>query len=264
MYKLLVTDVDGTLLDNQSKVPELNRQAIFACMGKGIKVILATGKTILSISHLIEMFGLKLPQITLNGGVIATNKNDILKSRAIREKDYIELLKTIREYGVSCTSALLDGRVLYETYHPNMRYITDSGVELIKVDSLDDPHIIQNTVSVHVPARETDPVDKYMRDKFGEKLFIVRSGEYFFDFLSKGLCKGNALKEIMHMLGYGREEVVVFGDSYNDLSMFEVAGLNIAVKNSYPEVLQKADIVTEENYRAGLGKAVFRHILKEY
>ena len=63
-------------------------------------------------------------------------------------------------------------------------------------------------------------------------------------------------------LGIEPGEVAVFGDSPNDLSMFEVAGLRIAVRNSYPEVLEKADIITEENYNSGLGKALYKYILK--
>ncbi len=263
MYKLLVTDVDGTLLDNRSKVTELNRKAIFSCLNKGIKVILATGKSISSIIPLMEMFGLNLPQITLNGGVIAKSLDRIYQSKVISENDYYTLIKEIKGYGASPTAALLDGRVVYDCYHPNMDHIVNAGVDLLQVDSLQDPNIAQNTVSVHVPAKESDPIDAYLRDLFGQKLFIVRSGEYFFDFLSKGLSKGNALKQIMKMLGLAREEVVVFGDSYNDLSMFEVAGLNIAVKNAYPEVIKKADIVTDENHKSGLGKAVFEYILKQ-
>jgi hydroxymethylpyrimidine pyrophosphatase-like HAD family hydrolase len=57
--------------------------------------------------------------------------------------------------------------------------------------------------------------------------------------------------------------VVVFGDSYNDLSMFKESGLNIAVRNSYPEVLKKADIITDENYNSGLGKAIYKYVLKK-
>ena len=45
--------------------------------------------------------------------------------------------------------------------------------------------------------------------------------------------------------------------------MFEIAGLKIAVKNSYPEILKKADIITDENYNSGLGKAIYKYILKD-
>ena len=70
MIKLLVTDVDGTLLDDSSSLPALNRKALLECAERGIKVILATGKSIDSILPIIKVLNLKLPQITLSGAVV--------------------------------------------------------------------------------------------------------------------------------------------------------------------------------------------------
>jgi len=108
---------------------------------------------------------------------------------------------------------------------------------------------------------ETDPLDRYLRKKFSPVLQLIRSGEYFFDLLNLDASKGNALHLISEMYGFKKDEIAVFGDSPNDLSMFEYAGLSIAVKNSYPEVLKKADYITEENYNSGLGKAIYKFIL---
>ncbi|MBE3095001.1 MAG: HAD family phosphatase, partial [Actinobacteria bacterium] len=67
MIKLLVTDVDGTLLDNKSELPDFNKKALIECLDRKIEVILATGKSFASIFWLVELLGLKMPQITLNG-----------------------------------------------------------------------------------------------------------------------------------------------------------------------------------------------------
>jgi len=69
------------------------------------------------------------------------------------------------------------------------------------------------------------------------------------------------LRRIMKKYGFRPEEVVAFGDSYNDLSLFEVAGKAIAMKNSYPGVIKSADIVAEGNNQSGLGRAIFKHVL---
>ena len=262
MYKLLVTDVDGTLLDDQSRLPELNKKAVRDCLKNGINVILATGKSINAVDSLIRMFGLKFPQITLNGGVILNSGNEIIKSTVMDVDTYLQLIGAIEGYGATPIAALVDGRVVYRKYHPNMKHVLNSGVKLTRVDDLKNDYFTNNTVSVHVAIKEDHPCDRHLRDMFSDRLFIVRSGEYFFDFLNKNVNKGNALKEIMKMFKLKKEEVAVIGDSYNDLSMFEIAGLRIAVKNSYPDVLKKADIVTEENYNCGFAKAIYKHILK--
>jgi len=90
----------------------------------------------------------------------------------------------------------------------------------------------------------------------------MRSGEYFFDILNLNATKGRALSKIAETLDIKREEIVVFGDSYNDLSMFKEAGLKIAMKNSYKQVLEEADIITDENYNCGLGRAIYKYILR--
>jgi 5-amino-6-(5-phospho-D-ribitylamino)uracil phosphatase len=69
MIKLIVTDVDGTLLDRESKLPNLNKEAIFECLRAGIGVVLATGKSLNAVLWIIKFFGLKLPQITMAGAV---------------------------------------------------------------------------------------------------------------------------------------------------------------------------------------------------
>ena len=112
-----------------------------------------------------------------------------------------------------------------------------------------------------IAIKESDPLDKYLRGKFSSKLQLFRAGEYFFDIMSLEASKGNALQFILDKLNIKKEEIVVFGDSPNDLSMFGCAGFKIAVRNSYPEVLKSADYITDENYNSGLAKAIYKYIL---
>ncbi|MBC7333500.1 MAG: HAD family phosphatase [Actinobacteria bacterium] len=261
VIKLLVTDVDGTLLDSNSSLPVLNKKAILACKNSGIEVILATGKSIDSITHIINLLDLKLPQITFNGAVIVNSERKIIRSVKIRPDLYFEVIQTIKEKGYEPLISIENGKIFYESYHPNMENIVRVGEKLLKVDNLETPHFSRNCVSISVPIKETDPLDRFLRDRFSGRLQILRSGEYFFDILSLDAGKGNALLYLARILGVRKEEIVVFGDSYNDLSMFREAGLRIAVKNSYPGVLKEADIITEENYNCGLAKAIFRYVL---
>lgn len=263
MYKLIVTDVDGTLLDDQSRLPDLNRKALVECHKKGIKIILATGKSVKTITEFIDLFDLRLPQITLNGGVVYKPGEGVIETNTMDRADYLELIGTIKDYGHCPTAALTDGTVVYDCYHPDMIHIQNAQVELNPVENLAHPSIAGRVISAHVPIDENHPLDTFLRKKFSSRLFIVRSGQYFFDFLKKGVSKGNALTRIINQYGFKREEVVAFGDSFNDLSLFKVAGLSVAMKNSYPQVLKAADLVAEGNHHSGLGKAIFRYILSD-
>ncbi len=264
MIRLLVTDVDGTLLDNNSEIPELNKQALFECKNKNIGIILATGKSIGAIIPVIKLFGLELPQITLNGAVILDRGLNVINSVKIETSHFYSVIKTIKDMGYNPLIALPDGKILYEKYEPILEVFKKINEPILKTENIERPEYADNCVSISVAIKEDDPLDSYLRQKFSNILQLVRSGEYFFDILETKATKGNALKFICDTSGIKKDEIVVFGDSYNDLSMFDHAGLRIAVRNSYPEVLKRADYITDENFKSGLGKAVYRYILKQY
>ena len=262
MIKLVVTDVDGTLLDDNSNLPILNKKALLACTERGIQIILATGKSIDSILPIIKVLNLKLPQITFMGAVVVNSDLKVMVSVKIEPHKYFKVVREIKKKGYSPLTALVDGKIFFENYHPNMEHIKKVGEKLIKVDSIETGYFSKNSVCVNVPVKETDPLDSYLRSKFSDELQIMRSGEYFFDILNLNATKGKALSNITKILNIKKEEVAVFGDSYNDLSMFREAGLKIAVKNSYQQVLEEADIITDENYNCGLGRAIYKYILR--
>jgi len=137
------------------------------------------------------------------------------------------------------------------------------GEKYIRVETIESRFFAENAVDIFIPIKISNPLEGMLREKYSGKIQFVRSGEYFFDILNIKATKGNALLSIINGMGIKKEEVAAFGDSPNDLSMFTVAGLKIAVKNSYAEVKKEADIITDENYNSGLGKAIFKYILTD-
>jgi Cof subfamily protein (haloacid dehalogenase superfamily) len=261
MYKLLVTDVDGTLLDHNSKLTELNKRALKDCLGNGIEVIIATGKSINSIMFIINEFGLKLPQITLGGAVVITPEKKVINAVKIPPILYLDVLQKVREKGHELLVATIDGKIYCQKYSDPMKHILAVGEEINKVDNLESEYFLNNVVSISIPISDSDPLDLFVRKTYKGKLQVVRSGEYFFDILNLKSSKGAALTSLIKELGIKKEEVVSFGDSHNDISLFKASGLKIAVKNSYPELIEIADIVTDENYNSGLGRAIYKYIL---
>lgn len=261
MIKLIVTDVDGTLLDRNSQLPDFNKEALIKCLDSKIEVILATGKSFASISWIVESLGLKMPQIILNGSVIVAKDSQVISSIKINPEHYYEIITDIRNRGCSPLVALSDGRIIYDTDYTAFEEYRKINEKLTLVNNIDEKEYCLNCVDISLTIKETDPLDSYLRNKYKGRLQFVRSGEYFFDILDPEATKGNALRQIAEKFGIRKEEIAVLGDSYNDLSMFDQSGLRIAVKNSYGEVLRSADFITDENYNCGLGRAIFKYIL---
>lgn len=264
MIKLIATDVDRTLLDNDSNLPDLNKQAIVDCKNNGIGVILATGKTITSIKHLVETLSLRLPQITISGASVVDNNYNLLRVIKFNPGCFYELLKTIKDKGHKPLITLSGGDILYDSYDPNFSIFDNINELTFKVDRLEKDEYAGDCVCVGVAIRESDPLDRFLRQKYKNKLNIMRSGDYFFDIVQADASKGSALSFISGELNIRKEEIAVFGDSPNDLSMFDFAQLRIAVRNSYPEVLRRADIITDDSSNCGFAKAVYKHILNTF
>jgi len=234
---------------------------LMECRNRNIEVILATGKSIASITPIIKLFGLGLPQITMGGAVVVDKDLKVINSIKIFPQYYYEVIEEIKAKGFAPLTAMPDGRIFYDTYDPNFVVFDRINEPIFKTDKLEKKRFAKNCVCISVVIKETDPLDSYLREKFSPVLQLVRSGEYFFDLQNPDATKGKALHLISEMYGIKKDEIAVFGDSPNDLSMFEYAGLSIAVKNSYPEILKKADYITEENYNSGLGKAIYKFVL---
>lgn len=261
MFKLLVTDVDGTLLDKQSKLTEMNKRAIKECIKAGIQVVIATGKSFASVTDLIKEFDLQLPQITLGGAVTITPDGKVIDSVTIPEKIYHEIIDMVRARGYEPLIATVDGNLYYQKFVPGMKNVMEIGETLYKADNIKKDEFAKHSVSIFLSITAEDPLDSYIRKEFGSRLLVVRSGKYFFDILNIKASKGDALKKLIKRLKIAKNEVISFGDSQNDISLFRESGFSIAVKNSYPELIEIADAVTDENHKSGLGKAIYKYIL---
>ncbi|MBM3705764.1 MAG: HAD family phosphatase, partial [Actinobacteria bacterium] len=139
MIKLIATDVDGTLLDRRSSLPELNRQALDDCRKEGMGIILATGKSIAAIIPLIKTLGLELPQITLNGAVTVNEKLEIINAVRVLPEQYCEVIKTIKEKGYRPLIALSNGNILYDSYDQHYSVFNEINEPIFRVEKLENP-----------------------------------------------------------------------------------------------------------------------------
>lgn len=97
-----------------------------------------------------------------------------------------------------------------------------------------------------------------MTDRFS----IVRSEDFYLEFMNKQASKGNALHVLSQELNIKQDEVMALGNAQNDDSMIEYAGLGVAMGNSVPETLKIADVTTADNNHDGVGEAIEKYVLK--
>ncbi|WP_311492006.1 HAD hydrolase family protein, partial [uncultured Anaerococcus sp.] len=89
-------------------------------------------------------------------------------------------------------------------------------------------------------------------EKFGDRTAQVKSTRFFYEIMPLGLSKGSSILEACKIFGIDKEDVIVFGDEMNDMSMFEVAGTGVAMGNAVDPIKKLAAYVTKSNNEDGI------------
>lgn len=266
-YKLVAIDCDNTLLDSKGHIPAENKETIRFLKSKGIEFIIATGRNDILVTDYVRELDINAPVIGCNGASIRNlNENKTLDLKTIPK----ESLKLIFQY---CN----ENKIPFKAFSMEKGFSNDKNSieEVIKqilaqytkilsvsmdyeyVENTD--YLIEHEKLVKVVLVNDDPkyIKKYQEEiKCTKGIYICRSARNCLDIGAFGASKGNALKSYAKMLGVDLKDTVAFGDSENDLSMIQYAGMGVAMANGEEIVKSAADMVTLSNDECGVANAL--------
>ncbi|WP_410770036.1 Cof-type HAD-IIB family hydrolase [Fontibacillus sp. BL9] len=282
--KLIAIDLDGTLLTAESKPSAEGIAAIGKVLQQqNHKIAICTGRASYDVRHLIGK-GLKLPIISFNGAAVYGEDEQLLNETPIK-----------REIAREAISFLGDQDVYFEIFSPDAIYSPSKGEDKLRAemdvlksanpeidyDQLWKSALIQFVQFGIVPIdRPMEVIDRgasvYKLLVFTyneEKLDLIRrhfdslpsvhttsSADHTLEIISTETDKGHALQFLADYYGIAMEDTVVIGDSYNDISMFRIAGTRIAMGNAVDEIKQLSTAVTRDNNEHGVAYALNRLI----
>lgn len=259
-YRLIAIDLDGTLLDPEHRLSQANHMAIKACLARDIQVMIATGRLFASVAPYARTLGLDGPQITLNGAVLGDAASGRLTTRAsLNPAQLSDVLDTLCARDIP-----------YTIFGPDAIYAEPGTPHLDILDSYGEPPavLLDRADMLRLPAPvkvltflNPGPLDAELGAALGDRVEVVRSGALFLEFLSPGVSKGMALRELMAQRSIPPAEVLAIGDSENDLSMFAVAGMSIAMANAAAHIQARAAAITSDCRSDGVALAVQRYVL---
>jgi len=269
-YKMLVTDMDYTLLNKEKKVSDRNREALRRAMEKGVHMVVATGRIYTSARIYAKLLGLDTSIIASNGALIKdaskTIFRDILSQDTVRE-----MLRLCHKYGVYChfftentiySEKLINVSLRYTEWNKYMGEedqvrirIVDDGEEIVEA--------AKSEVLKAVVFDDDDEKIQKLRDGIMETgiVSVSQSMKHNLEVMNKGVNKGNAVRILAQMYGINREEIIAIGDNENDISMIEYAGLGIAMGNAEELLKRAADHVTGDYQEDGVAEAIEKFIL---
>ena len=272
--KLICIDMDGTLLMDQQNVSEENKKAIKEAVSRGVHVAITTGRVYNCAKLYSDEIGLKTPIIASNGAFIGGSNGETIYNNPLSANEIKDFLSLTKQYGllsyltgnlgIVSTMELPDNHI-YKVL--NKRLKDEEKIKFEVIDNIDNAFKLYPNQLLKGVCIEKNNISKLIKVKkelkqLNPELEIVSSWDDNFEIMKKGSSKGEAVAQLAKYFNLKRDEVMCIGDSENDLSMIEYAGVGVAMGNAIDIVKNSAQYVTLPNTESGVAKAIEKFVLK--
>lgn len=285
MYKIVICDIDGTLVNFKGEISEENVRAIRKLKDNGIEFALCTGRQGKYARNILNRLGIEGYVIASCGSEILDMQGNIIHSESINLNSIKELINYCEENDI-LNSTLHNGFILTK----NRATIVEQLVSLSKTITKDPEEVLRyteaflkdlyldcNIVDNPIKVIEQENLDIYKLDIINtdfEKLNYIRALVDEIDDLvhvssfptivevgRKGIDKGVAVKKLCHHLKIGLEEAMAIGDSNNDEAMLKVVGMPVAMGNATDYIKSICKMVTKNCNDSGVADAINKLII---
>lgn len=262
--RMVISDVDGTLVNSQKELTERNKQAIFQLRNAGIQFTLISSRPPYGLESLIRDLQLDQPVMAFSGGTLASPEGKSLQTYFLPEELIPNMLDCLARYQLSPRLYTSDRWLIQTADQPHVQDETrtiETEPTIVSDFTPYFPHALKLTGVSDDPAAVRD-CEQALQKMLGGRASALCSQPYYLDITHRLANKGHGVDVLAQVCGILRSEIAVIGDMPTDLTMFREAGLSIAMGNASEEVKQEADYVTESNDQDGFAKAMMQYILK--
>lgn len=270
-YKVIALDLDGTLLNDKKRINPASIEALNAAKAKGIEVLIATGRHHISFADYYHQLELTTPAICCNGVYLYDVHNDsVISSTPITQTHVERMVQVSQDHGIP----------VY-LYAQDMMLYNNHDAHHARIAAWDDEHKSRveevfkhypNYLTAHenydnlwkfsvawpnIPALKAFAKD--VEERVG--LQCLWSWEDQIDMALPGTGKGQRIAEYVESKGLSMQDVICFGDNFNDVSMLEMAGLGVAMGNHAEGVEKHANLVIGDNNSDAIAKTLEQYVL---
>ncbi len=266
-YKVLVLDMDGTLLSPQNEITPRTKSALIRTQENGIRLVLASGRPTYGMTAQANELQLDKHHgciLSYNGGqIIDWQTKEVLHKAELPSEVLPYLYMSAKTNGMSILSYRGDTII---TENPEDKYVQEEAT-LVKmpVEKVDNflaatTHPLPKCLIVGEASR-LEILEQEMKAHLQGKIGVFRSAPFFLELVSPGIDKALSLAVLLDKLGISVDELVAVGDGFNDLTMIQYAGLGVAMANAQEVVKAAADYITLSNAEDGVAHVVEKFLL---
>lgn len=278
--KLIVSDLDGTLLNEKSELSQENVDALLSAQKQGIEIAIASGRNYGNVSAICRNAGLNPHIISNNGSFVFTKEGERIQSYSLEKQHVRHAIDWLQDrryfFMVCCAEHIYTPRKAAELLDDDYNNATNRSPEITEEKSregkehllnqecimfIDDFYeLIERDVTFGNVSVITVDLDKLQagRTYFGTYpgMSMTIAGKHIFEMIHTSASKGNALECLTKHLRIPLQETLAVGDNFNDLSMLKKAGISVAVENAEEEVKKICKHVTLANIENGVAHII--------
>lgn len=264
-YRAIAFDLDGTLLSSQATILESSKSAIKQAREKGLKVFIVTGRHHTAVRPYYAELELDTPVVCCNGTYLYDFHQDrVLSSNPLSHQQAHHLVESATQQGIHVAVYTRNSMVVEQlnTHFVKLLKWVNSVDEAVRPDvrQVDSLHEYMDSEEIIWKVLISDP-DIAKMQKFVQNLPLDQfSPEWSWvdrvDITAQGNSKGKLLAELLAKEQISSEQVIAFGDNFNDISMLKMVGMGVAMAEAEPEVQQSAKKVIGSHNEDSIAKAL--------
>jgi Cof subfamily protein (haloacid dehalogenase superfamily) len=263
--RVVVLDVDGTLLDGKHDLTPRVEKALNDAAAKGVQVVLATGKTRASMLKIIDQLGLKTPGIYLQGLAIYDGEGELTHQMTLDSALARQVITFAEDRGfvvVAYSGERILGHVYNKEVEEGLTIHHELAPEVVgPLQNLLGGMVFNKLIACGEP-KAVKALRWQLNLQLGGAARLMQAGiPTMLEILPPGASKGTALKLLLKDLKVAPENVMAIGDAENDIEMIQMAGIGVAMGQAHQPVKDAADYVTGSNDEDGVAQAVERFVL---
>lgn len=270
--KMIVTDMDYTLLNKEKKISEGNKKALKDAMDAGVHVVLATGRLFSSATFYARELGIKTPIIASNGAIIAeSDLSEIYYKKTLPYEAGVKMINLCKERGLFCHLYTKDAIYTEKIVNISARYsewnnaLDESDriniiVESNLLDTLvrENAHVLKAVVVAKDPVKLAEIREEILKTGV---VAVTQSLPDNIEVMDKEVSKGNSVELLAKLYNIHKDEIMAIGDNENDLSMIKYAGFGVAVGNAEQCLLDHAQHITGNYDNDGVAEVINKYVL---